>query len=238
VLAGPCQHEVRHGSALEARSTVSPVRQGKTISQDALSQSKSDSPHRQSPSSPPSRTNSSIQPRSLCDLTTEQPGGANSDPLSPDRSRKTLANVLIVREPGFAESKLRHGSSLGASRFGRTDRAGQGRSMWKARPMKTRSSSPSVGERSASRSHMTTYSATSVIWAAQQPLRTIIEGHNDVRIVERDPAVSRIPPQTSPVDRSRSGDAAFGVRPGVQASTLFADPWTPFGDNGNGCHGP
>jgi hypothetical protein len=67
--------------------------------------------------------------------------------LSPDRSRKTFANVLMVREPGFAESKLRHGSSLGASRFGRTHRAGQGRSMWKARPMRTRSSSPSVGER-------------------------------------------------------------------------------------------
>jgi hypothetical protein len=55
---------------------------------------------------------------------------------------------------------------------------------------------------------------------------------------KRDPAVSRIPPQTSPVDRSRSGDAAFGVRPGVQAATLFADPSTPFGGNGNGCHGP
>ena len=184
MLAGPCQHEVRHGSALEARSTVSPVRQGKTISRDALSESKSDSPPRQSSSSPPSRTNSSIQPRSLCDLTTEQTGVVRTRILlSPDRSRKTLANVLMVREPGFAESKLHPWIFARCFTLRAHGPGGQGRSMWKARPIKTRSSSPSVGERYCIQKLHDDLFCDQYHTGGTATRRTI-KGHNDVRIVE------------------------------------------------------
>ena len=58
---------------------------------------------------------------------------------------------------------------------------------------------------------------------------------------QRNSGTSRVPLQTAPIDRSAAGAAAFGASPGVEASTIMAEPWRPLdllGGNGSGCYGP
>jgi hypothetical protein len=52
---------------------------------------------------------------------------------------------------------------------------------------------------------------------------------------KRDPAASRVPPQSKPIDRSPTGATAFWAPPGVEVSTIFADP---LGGSESGCYGP